>query len=111
MKNMKDKIKNNKHVNEYLNFLRENSVIGLTIGVLVAQISKDLVDSIVKGIFTPFINIIVPSGDLKNFSFIVNGSKFDVGMVINAFLTFSIIMLILYIVLKKILKSDVLTKK
>jgi large conductance mechanosensitive channel len=98
-------------VKDLLEFLKEYSVIGLAIGVIVAQTSKDLIDSIVKGIFTPFIDLIVPGEKFKNLSFNIGSSRFDVGAIISSLLTFIIVMVILYVVVKKILKRDDLIKK
>jgi len=92
-------------------FLKEYSVIGLAIGVIVAQASKDLIDSIVKGLFTPFIDLVVPGEKFSNLAFNIVGTRFDVGSIISSFLTFIIVMIILYVVVKKILKREDLIKK
>jgi len=92
-------------------FLREYSVIGLAIGVIIAQTSKDLVDAIVKGLFTPLIDLIVPGDKIKNLVFTVKGVGFDIGAVISAGITFIIVMALLYVIVKKILKKEDLIKK
>jgi len=94
-----------------LEFLKEYSVIGLAIGVIIAQTSKDLIDSIVKGLFTPFIDLIVPGEEFSNLAFNLAGTRFDIGTIISSLLTFIIVMVILYVVVKKILKRDDLIKK
>jgi large conductance mechanosensitive channel len=92
-------------------FLREYSVIGLAIGVIVAQISKDVVDAIVKGLFTPLIKLIMPGESFQNMAFYIKGVKFDIGSIISALLTFFIVLIILYILIKKILKKEDLLRK
>jgi large-conductance mechanosensitive channel len=116
-KNMPEEIKDEERIKqkqtfgqELIAFLKEYSVIGMAIGVIVAQISKDLVDAVVKGVFTPFINLIVPGNKINNLSFVVNGVKFDIGIIVNSLLTFLIVMIALYIIVKKILKRDDLLK-
>lgn len=94
-----------------LEFLKEYSVIGLAIGVIIAQTSKDLIDSIVKGLFTPFIDLLVPGQEFNNLKFKVADSVFDVGSIVSSSLTFFIVMIILYVVVKKLLKKDDLIKK
>lgn len=91
---------------ELFDFLKEYSVIGLAIGVIVAQISKDLIDSIVAGILTPFIKIIIPSQGIQTLSFSLRGVVFNFGIILNNLLTFLIILTILFIIIKKILKKD-----
>jgi len=92
-------------------FLKEYSVIGLAIGVITAQVAKDMIDSVVKGIFNPLINLIVPGEKFAALKFTVKGATFDFGMVLNALLTFLIVLTILYIVVKKILKKEDYLKK
>ncbi len=91
-------------------FLKQYSVIGLAIGVITAQVSKDVVDSIVKGFFTPLIKLIVPAG-FTNLTFMIGGQTFDFGIVFNAGLTFVIVMAFLYFVIKGIVRNDDLLEK
>jgi large conductance mechanosensitive channel len=93
------------------NFMRDFSVIGLAIGVVIAQTSTAFVHAMVKGIFTPMIELVVPGNRIDNLIFDVHGAKFDIGSIINAGLTFIIVMTILYIVFKKILKKEEYLKK
>ncbi len=96
---------------DLLEFFKEYSVIGLAIGVIVAQTSKDLIDSIVRGLFTPFVDLIVPVKDFPNLTFNIAGSLFNIGSIISSLMTFIIVMVILYVIIKKILKDDNLIKK
>ena len=95
----------------FFEFLREYSVIGLAIGVIIAQTSTSLVNSIVKGLFTPMIDLLVPGTRLDNLVFEVKGANFDVGLVVNALMTFLIVMILLYVVVKKLLKQEQYLKK
>lgn len=91
-------------------FLKKYSVIGLAIGVITAQASKDVVDAFVIGFFTPLIKLLVP-GDFSNLVFMLHGVSFDVGRILNSALTFLIIMVFLYFVIKTLLKNDDLLEK
>jgi len=108
---MEEEKKKKKFGQGLVQFLKEYSVIGLAIGIIVGQASKDLVDAIVKGIFTPLIDLITPGDKFQNLQFYLQGVKFDVGIIVNSFLTFLIVMIFLYIVVKKILKKEELIKK
>ncbi|QQS60245.1 MscL family protein [Candidatus Falkowbacteria bacterium] len=93
-----------------MSFLRKYSVIGLAIGVITAQASKDVVDAFVIGVFTPLIKLLVP-GDFTNLVFVFHGVSFDIGRILNAGLTFLIIMAFLYFIIKTLLKNDELLDK
>lgn len=94
-----------------LEFLKENSVLGLAIGVITAQTSKSVIDSIVNGLFTPLIGLVVPSGKIGNLIFQIRGVRFDFGSIISAALSFIITMTVLYVLVKKLLKQEDLLKK
>jgi len=87
-------------------FLKEYSVIGLALGMVVGQITKDLVDSIVKGVLTPVINLIIGGEEANNLVVTIGQTDFDFAPIISAFLTFVIVLVALYIVVKKILKAE-----
>lgn len=93
-----------------LAFLKQYSVIGLAIGVIVAQASKDLIDAFVKGVFTPTIKLIMP-GNFSNLTFTIHGQIFDIGIVISSIITFFIILAFLYFIIKAILRNDSLLEK
>jgi len=46
-----------------------------------------------------------------NLTFNIAGTRFDIGTIVSSLLTFIIVMVILYVVVKKILKRDDLIKK
>jgi large conductance mechanosensitive channel len=92
--------------NNLWDFLKEYSVIGLAIGMVLGQITKELIDSMVKGILTPFINLIIPGDRVNNLAFTVGFTEFNIGPIISALLTFAITLIALYIIVKKILKAE-----
>jgi large conductance mechanosensitive channel len=94
-----------------LKFLKEYSVLGMAIGVIIAQVAKDLIDALVRGLFMPFLNLFLPENKFQNFVWTINGSTFDFALIINTALTFVIVMVVLYIIVKKILKQEKLLEK
>ena len=94
-----------------LKFLKEYSVVGMAIGVIIAQAAKDLIDALVKGLFMPFINLFLPEGKFEGFVWRVGDSVFDLSLIINTALTFIIVMVVLYIIVKKILRQEQLLAK
>ena len=94
-----------------MDFLKEYSVLGLAIGLIIGQASKDLVDSLVGGVFMPFIQLIISKDKFDSMNIVFKGVTFDFGKVLGTFLTFLIIMFLLYFVVKKIIKREELLKK
>jgi len=92
-------------------FLKQYSVIGLAIGVVMGTAVNQLIQSIVQGFVTPLIGLVLPNQSLQKLAFTLRGSEFRVGAIIDATLQFVIVALIIYIVVKKLLKQEELLKK
>lgn len=92
-------------------FLKEYSVLGLAIGLIIGQASKELVDSIVNGLFMPFVQLIISKDKFDSLNIVFKGVTFDFGKVIGTLLTFLIIMFLLYFIVKKIIKREEFLKK
>ena len=97
---------------EFMDFLKKFGVIGLAIGVVVGGAVKTLVDEIVKNVVTPLINkiisIIIGSKSITTPDFGIPG--LDIGALISAFITFAVLMFIVFTAVKMIL-SKFITKE
>ena len=67
---------------------------------------KDLVTAIAQGLIMPIIGIFTPSGSWRELIFTVMGSDFKIGELISASLDFAIVALVVFIVVKKLLKIN-----
>ena len=104
-----DKVKSNHH--EFLDFLKNYKVIELAIGFVIGNAVKDLVTATAQDLLMPIIGIFTPTGSWQNIAFSVMGSEFKVGNFISALLDFAIVAVIVFIVIKKILKIEDSAKK
>lgn len=95
----------------FLAFLRQYSVIGLAIGVVIGTAVNELVQSLVKGVMTPLIGLLVPQQKFQALTFSVRAVEFRVGDVVSSLLHFVIVALLIYVVVKKLLRRDELLKK
>jgi large conductance mechanosensitive channel len=92
-------------------FLKQYSVIGLAIGVVMGTAVNALIQSIVQGFVTPLIGLVLPNQSLQKLAFTIRGSEFRIGAIIDATLQFVIVALLIYVVVKKLLKQEELLKK
>jgi large conductance mechanosensitive channel len=104
-----------KQVRGFVDFLREQSVVGLAIGLVLGTQAKVLVDQIVISFFNPLTGLLLPGeGTLKQKVFTVDwGDKsavFAYGAFLNTLLTFVIVAAVVYYVFKG-LRLDKLDKK
>lgn len=77
-------------------FLLRGNVVDLAIGVVIGAAFGNVVNSLVKGLLTPFIAAIVKQPDFSSISFTINGSKFLVGDFVNSVVSFAIIAAAVY---------------
>ena len=99
-----EKVSKNK--GEFLDFLKNYNVIELATGVVIGAAVKELVAAIADDLIMPMIGILTPNGSWKSIAFSVYGSEFKIGDLISSTLNFLIIAMIVFIVIKKILKIE-----
>ena len=111
-KNKKEILKRvNQNKQEFAEFLTRYSVIQLAVGVVIGQAVKDLVSAIANNLIMPIVGALTPSGSWQSWTVTVFGVKFGLGGLIASFLDFLIVAVVVFVVLKKILKVDLDKKK
>ncbi len=95
----------------FVKFLKKYSVIGLALAVVIGGAVNKLTDAIATGLLTPFVSLLLPKDSFQNLSFTINGSIFQIGLVIDALLNFLIIAFVIYMAVKVLVKEDSDIKK
>jgi large conductance mechanosensitive channel len=72
-------------------FLLRGNVVDLAVGVVIGAAFGSVVNSLVKGLLTPFIAAVAKQPDFSSISFTINGSKFLLGDFVNSVVSFIII--------------------
>ncbi|MCC6179824.1 MAG: large conductance mechanosensitive channel protein MscL [Chloroflexi bacterium] len=83
-------------MNGFKKFILRGNVVDLAIGVVIGAAFTGVVQSIVKGLITPLIGAFGGIPDFSAWAFTINNSRFAVGDVINAILSFLIVALVIY---------------
>lgn len=100
-----------KHVEGFNEFLRENGVIGLAIGFILAGAVTKVVTSLVGNIINPMVGLILGQAKgLDKISFHIASANILIGSFISALIDFSIVALVVYFGYKW-LRLDKLHKK
>ncbi len=95
----------------FLNFIREQGVVGLAVGFILGSSISKLVASLVNDIINPIVSIFLGfTGELKEASLVVGPIKIMWGSFINSLIDFLIIAFVVYFGVKG-LKLDKLDKK
>lgn len=99
----------------FMDFVREQGVVGLAIGLAIGTQAKTLVDQIVASFINPIVGLLLPGkGNLteKFFSLTFNGKTepFKYGALLSVMISFLAVCAVIYYVVKG-LKLDKLDKK
>jgi len=95
----------------FVEFIREQGVMGLAVGFILGGAVSKLVASLVKDIINPILGIILgAAGDLSNSYLAIGTAKIMWGSFINTIIDFLVIALVVYYGVK-LLRLDKLDKK
>jgi large conductance mechanosensitive channel len=95
---------------EFMDFLKKYQVIGLAVAFIIGTAASTLVTALVKDIVMPFVGVIIPGGDWQTLVFQIGAIKFMPGDFASALINFIIIALVVFILVKYIMKGDVSQK-
>lgn len=80
----------------FRDFILRGNVVDLAVAVVIGAAFGDVVKSVVAGLLTPLIGAIGGLPDFSNLKFVLNGSEFLVGDVLNALISFLLIASVIY---------------
>ena len=95
----------------FLDFVREQGVVGLAVGLVLGTQIKTLVDQMVISFVNPLIGLLLPGGgSLQEKAFHVSDQSFKWGAFVSQLVSFIIVCAIVYFLVRG-LKLDKLDKK
>jgi large conductance mechanosensitive channel len=93
-------------IEEFSEFLKNYQVIGLAVAVIIGAAAGKMVTAMVTDIIMPIIAVLIPGGDWKTSVLDVGPVKFLVGDFVGAVIDFVIVALVIFIIVKMIMKGD-----
>jgi large conductance mechanosensitive channel len=95
----------------FLDFIREQGVVGLAVGFVLGGSVAKVVDSLVKDLINPLLGLVLgAAGDLKNASLWLGASEIRWGNFVSVLIDFTVIAVVVFLVVK-ILGVNRLDKK
>ena len=92
-------------IGEFKAFLLKHGVIALAVAVVIGGAVQKLVAALVADLIMPVIGAMTPSGDWRTATLSVGAVKFGVGDFLGAMLDFLIIALVVFIIVKMLVKE------
>jgi large conductance mechanosensitive channel len=93
-------------VDDFMTFLKNYQVIGLAIAVIIGAAAGKMVTAMVNDIIMPIIGVLTPGGDWKSAILQIGPVKFMVGDFAGAVIDFVIVALVIFLIVKLIMKGD-----
>jgi len=97
-------------VEEFMEFLIKYQVIGLAVAVVIGAAATKLVTAVVSDFIMPIIAVLVPGGNWRESVLQIGPVKFLFGDLVGAIIDFVIIALVVFLIVKYIMKGDVSKK-
>lgn len=90
---------------EFKEFISKGNVIDLAVGLIMGSAFTAIVKAVVDGILMPIISGLTAGVDYEDIVLNFFGAKLQIGSVINAIITFLIISLFLFLIVKALNKA------
>lgn len=89
---------------DFKDFLNKGSLLELATAVVMGGALKSVIDSLVKNLIMPLINLISPNKSFSEWSLKVQNATFSYGKIIESLINFVIIGFVVFIILKVMAK-------
>jgi len=96
----------NGFMEEFTEFLRKYQVIGLAVAFIIGAAATKLVTATVNDIIMPIIAVVVPGGDWRASVLDIGPVQFMVGDFVGNVIDFVIVALVIFLIVKFIMKGD-----
>jgi large conductance mechanosensitive channel len=93
-------------IDEFMEFLMKYQVIGLAVAFIIGAAATKMVTATVTDIIMPVIAVLIPGGDWRATVIEVGPIKFLVGDFVGALIDFIIIALVVFLIVKFLMKGD-----
>ncbi|QQR93055.1 MAG: MscL family protein [Candidatus Iainarchaeum archaeon] len=100
-----------KMAHEFLDFLKKYQVIGLAVAFIIGAASTKLVTALVNDVVMPIVAVLVPGGEWRTSVLQVGPVKFLIGDFVGALIDFIIIALVVFLIVKFMMKEDATQKR
>jgi large conductance mechanosensitive channel len=86
---------------EFRQFLLRGNVVDLAVGVIIGVAFGGVVTALVEGVITPLIAAVFGQPDFATIGFTVNESRIEVGLLLNALVSFLIVAAVVFLFIVK----------
>ncbi len=105
------KLESPKFAQEFKDFLKKYQVLGLAVAFVIGAASTKLISAIVNDLIMPIVAVVVPGGAWRTATLEIGPVKFLVGDLVGNLIDFFIVALVIFMIVKFIMKEDATQKR
>lgn len=98
-------------LSEFSDFLKKYQVLGLAVAFIIGAASTKLVTAVVNDLVMPLVAVLVPGGEWRAAALQLGPVKFLVGDFVGALIDFIIIALVVFAIVKLVMREDATQKR
>lgn len=98
-------------VKEFRDFLEEYKVLGLAVAFIIGAAATVLVQSLVNNVIMPIVTPFVPGGEWQSATWTLGPVVIGWGAFLAAIINFVIIALVVFLIAKKVMREEKVSKK
>lgn len=87
-------------IKEFKEFALKGNVIDLAIAVVLAAAFGKIVTALTDALIMPLISLVLGKGGVADIAFTLNGTRFPVGLLLQALIDFVLIAFVLFLIIK-----------
>ena len=91
---------------EFLKFMRSYGVLGVAVGIVMGQAVAKVITVIVEGLVMPILEVVLPGAKWQDSIWHLWRINIKIGLIIAVFIDFFIISMVVFFLVKFILKID-----
>ncbi|MDD1701316.1 MAG: MscL family protein [Methanoregula sp.] len=98
-------------VGEFMDFLMKYQVIGLAVAFIIGAAATKMVTAAVSDVIMPIIAVLIPGGDWRTQVLQLGPVKLLIGDFVGAIIDFAIIAIVVFLIVKFMMKEDATQKR
>jgi large conductance mechanosensitive channel len=98
-------------VGEFMDFLMKYQVIGLAVAFIIGAAATKMVTAAVNDVIMPIIAVLIPGGDWRTQVLQLGPVKLLIGDFVGAIIDFAIIAIVVFLIVKFMMKEDATQKR
>jgi len=98
-------------VAEFKDFLKKYQVLGLAVAFIIGAASTKLISALVNDVVMPLVGLAIPGGDWRASIWQIGTAQLRVGDFLGAIIDFVIIALVVFLMVKYLMREDATQKR